>query len=307
MTFKGKNSFALLLLLTAAIACACSIQRESDQGQTYKVYYVNRDETAVFSNDYVTHTTDKEELVEELLAALGTSSERLEYKTPLSDSFQLLGYTIAENQLVISFDENYKKQPVTTEVLVRAAIVRTLTQIEGIQYISFQILSEPLTDASGVIGLMSADMFIDNAGNEINTYEKVNLTLYLANERGDGLKQVSRPVIYSSNISMERLVVEQLIAGPAEGEKVFPAINPDTKIISVNVKDGICYVDLDNSFLTQIYNVTSDVVIYSLTNSLVELSNVNKVQISIGGSTNVNYKENVSLSTVFERNLELVE
>lgn len=307
MIFKGKNSFAFLLLLTAAIACACSIQRESDQGQTYKVYYVNRDETAVFSNDYVTNTTDKEELVEELLAALGTSSERLEYKTPLSNSFQLLGYTIAEDQLVISFDENYKKQPVTTEVLVRAAIVRTLTQIEGIQYISFQILSEPLTDASGVIGLMSADMFIDNAGNEINTYEKVNLTLYLANERGDGLKQVSRPVIYSSNISMERLVVEQLIAGPAEGEKVFPAINPDTKIISVNVKDGICYVDLDNSFLTQIYNVTSDVVIYSLTNSLVELSNVNKVQISIGGSTNVNYKENVSLSTVFERNLELVE
>ena len=59
--------------------------------------------------------------------------------------------------------------------------------------------------------------------------------------------------------------------------------------------------------MTQIYNVTSDVAIYSLTNSLVELANVNKVQISIGGSTNVNYKENVSLSTVFERNLELVE
>lgn len=307
MTSKGKSSFVLLLLLLAFIACACSIQGESEQGETYKVYYVNRDETAVFSSDYVTDTTDKEELVEELLGQLGTSSEKLEYKTPLSDSFQLLGYTIAEDQLVISFDENYKRQPVTTEVLVRAAIVRTLTQIEGIQYISFQVLSEPLTDASGVIGLMNADMFIDNAGNEINTYEKVNLTLYLANEKGDGLKQISRPVIYSSNISMERLVVEQLIAGPAEGEKVFPAINPATKVISVNVKDGICYVDLDNSFLTQIYNVTSDVVIYSLTNSLVELSNVNKVQISIGGSTNVNYKENISLSTVFERNLELVE
>ena len=54
-------------------------------------------------------------------------------------------------------------------------------------------------------------------------------------------------------------------------------------------------------------NVTSDVTIYSITNSLVELSNVNKVQISINGNINVTYRENTSLSTVFERNLELVE
>ena len=72
------------------------------------------------------------------------------------------------------------------------------------------------------------------------------------------------------------------------------------------MKDRICYVDFDSTFLTQIYNVTSDVAIYSIINSLAELSSVNKVQISINGDTNVNYKENISLSTVFERNLELV-
>ena len=150
-------------------------------------------------------------------------------------------------------------------------------------------------------------MFIDNAGNEISTYEKVKLTLYLANESGDGLKKVTRTVVYNSNISAERLIVEQLIAGTLEDEKAFPTINPDTKIISINVKDGICYVDLDSTFLTQIYNVTADVTIYSITDSLAELSNVNKVQISINGDTNVTYRENTSLSTVFERNLELVE
>ena len=170
------------------------------------------------------------------------------------------------------------------------------------------IKSEPLTDASGtVLVFMSADLFIDNAGDEINTYERVKLPLYLANETGDGLKKITRSVVYNSNISTERLIVEQLILGALENEKVYPTINPNTKIISVNVKDGICYVDLDNTFLTQIYNVTSDVTIYSITNSLVELSNVNKVQISINGNINVTYRENTSLSTVFERNLELVE
>ena len=66
-------------------------------------------------------------------------------------------------------------------------------------------------------------------------------------------------------------------------------------------------MDLDNTFLTQLYNVTSDVTIYSITNSLVELPNINKVQMSIDGDSTVNYKENTSFSTVFERNLELVE
>jgi len=36
------------------------------------------------------------------------------------------------------------------------------------------------------------------------------------------------------------------------------------------------------------------------------LSNVNKVQISINGKTDVSYRENVSLNNVFERNLDLL-
>ncbi len=304
---RGKLLFLMVLLMIVGIY-ACGRQERNQQGDKYEVYYINYDETGIYPQEYVTETTDMDGVLSELLEQLGTVSEKLEYKAPLSDNVTLLDYTVAEEQLTLNFDENYRYLPATTEVLIRAAIVRTVTQIDGIQYVTFQIRTEPLTDAAGtVVGIMSPDLFIDNAGNEINTYEKVKLNLYLANEKGDGLKTVSRSVVYSSNISMERLVLEQLIAGPGEEDKAFPTINPSTKIISVNVKDGICYVDLDSTFLTQIYNVTADVTIYSITNSLAELSNINKVQLSINGDSTVSYKENTSLSTVFERNLELVE
>ena len=82
---------------------------------------------------------------------------------------------------------------------------------------------------------------------------------------------------------------------------LYPSINPATKIISVMTKDGICYVNLDENFLTVEGNVSTDVSVYSIVNSLVELSNINKVQILINGEV-----PSVFSASTFERNLDIV-
>lgn len=307
------------LIFTAAcmvmLLAACGKKKTEAEEYVYQIYYVNHDNTGVVSNDYATVSTDTDALLEELIGQLGTVSEKLEYNAPLAGSYSLLDYSLSEGQLILNFDDNYKQQEIITEILMRAAIVRTLIQIKDVQYVSFLVSSQPLTDASGnVVGVMNNETFINNAGNEINTYEKVRLRLYFANESGTGLTAVSRSEVYNSNISVERLIVDAIIAGPKENDTdisqagmAYPVVNPDTKVNSVNIRDGICYVNLDSGFMNQIYNVTPEVTIYAITNSLAELSNVNKVQISINGETNENYRENISLSTLFERNLDLVE
>ena len=281
---------------------------ETEYGRVYDIYYVNNEETRIFADPYQTAAYNDQTLLDELLVKLAQEPEKGEYKAPLAEHFELIGYTWDGGQLTLNFDEHYKEMDKIKETLVRAAIVRTLSQVGSVNYIAFTIQNEPLVDSSGVaIGMMSADTFIDNAGNEINTYEKVNLRLYFANENGDMLvEENQRNVVYSSNVSLEKLIVEKLIEGPSAVGS-YPTINPATKVISVTVNDRICYVNLDESFLSQPYNVTNDVTIYSIANSLVELSNVNKVQISINGETNVLYKESVSLTNIFERNLDLVE
>lgn len=297
---------SFLLVLTVMVITACGSENAVD-GNIYQIYYVNKEETKIYSAEYDSETQDTEALLGELLEQLGTTGERMEYIAPLAGDFELLGYTLDNGQLTLNFDEKYKKMDVIREILVRAAIVRTLTQIPEVKYVAFTVQGEMLTDSTGVaVGTMAADTFIDNAGNEINAYEKVNLHLYFANETGDGLVEENRRnVVYSSNISLEKLVVEQLLQGPMT-QGAYPTINPLTKIVSVNVKDGVCYVNLNEEFLNQPYNVNSDVTIYSITNSLVELSNVNKVQISINGETNISYRENISLNSMFERNLDLL-
>ncbi|MBQ6888333.1 MAG: GerMN domain-containing protein [Lachnospiraceae bacterium] len=295
-------SICVLLFLTG-----CSSADKQVEGNIYQIYYVNKEQTKVSCNEYITATEDMEGLLEELLKQLGEVPEKLKYKPPLAGKFSLLSYTVENGTITLSFDDYYKEQSPIEEVLTRAAIVRTLTQIDGIDYVTMQIRGEPITDSLGnVVGAMSADMFIDNAGNEINAYEQVKLCLYFANETGDKLIETSRKGVYSSNISMEKLIVEQLIKGP-NGEGIYPTINPTTKVISVTVKDGTCYVNLDENFLKQTTEVSAEVTIYSITNSLVELPNVNKVQISVNGETNYMFCESISLAKSFERNLDLVE
>ncbi len=307
-----KSGLLVCLLLGLFFAASCGSEEEADRSRVYNIYVMNKDETKLSANEYEIKGGSQEEIIDELLEQLTTTPERMEYKAPLSGSFELLGYSLDGGQLVLNFDERYRTLPPTTEVLARAATVRTMTQVKGVDYVSFQIRSNPLLDMSGnVIGSMSADMFIDNTESEMNSRERVKIRLYFANAEGDRLIETNRTLEYSrysTNISMERLVVEQLIGGPSEQvkDKVYPTMNPETKVIGVTLKDGTCYVNLSEHFLTQIYNVSSDVAIYSLVNTLVELPNVGRVQIAVNGDSNVMFRENTSLSATYERNLDLV-
>ena len=302
-----KQITGIIVWVIMLLCAACGREQPAEAGKKYEIYYVNKEETNTLTMEYNSETEDADKLLKELLGQLGKIPEKLEYEAPLANGFKLLGYTLDNGQLTMNYDEQYKSMDTMKEILTRAAIVRTVTQIPEVSYVSFTVQGEMLADSSGMaIGTMSADTFIENAGDEINAYEKVNLKLYFASADGTGLVEENRRnVVYNSNISLEKLVVEQLVKGPV-AEGAYATINPSTKIVSVSVKDGICYVNFGEDFLNTSSNVSAEVTIYSITNSLVELSNVNKVQISIGGETNITYREKFNLNDLFERNLDLL-
>ena len=297
-----------LCIMFMLVLTACGKEQKATDETEYQIYEVNKEETKVASREITTTETDTEKLLGVLIEELEKTPEDTENRAAITESIQLQSSTVADESANLNFVVGYYAVSLSGEFLTRAAIVRTLTQIPDVNYVSFLVDGSALLNNQGApVGVMTADQFIDNSGNEINTEEKVTLVLYFANENGDKLKTVTREVVYSSNISLDKLVMEQLITGVQDGEEAYPTINPATKVVSVTVSDGTCYVNLDKEFLTQIYKVDANVTIYSIVNSLVELSDVNRVQISINGETDLSYKESVPLATVFERNLELVE
>lgn len=299
--------FALLLILS--IMAGCGKNNQPGGGRAVGIYFLNNAETGVLMQEYELQARDTMEQLEELVEQLGIVPQKLEYKAPLQMGFTLNSYHVDGEKLYVDVSESYRSLSYTTEVLVRASLVRTLSQVTGVKYVAITVEGGQLHDSLGnVIGLMSADQFIDNAGNEINAYERVRLRLYFANEDGTALIATNRTMAYNTNISMERLVVEQLLSGPGAdvADVVYPTINPNTKLLGITVRDGVCYVNFDEGFLTQPYNVSTDVAIYSIVNSLAELNNVNRVQISVNGETGLLYRETISLTTMFERNLDLI-
>ena len=306
---KIKILAVIMLFCSLLLATGCSEESQVDVSRLKEVYYLNKEQTGVEMHKYEVQSKDAEGQLEELVTLLKTIPVKLEYKAPLQMGFELYSYQIDGEKLYLDVSEAYRDMTPTTEILVRAALVRTFSQVSGVKYITITIEGGQLHDSLGnVVGLMSADQFIDNAGTEINSYEKVRLKLYFASEDGMTLIATNRTMAYNTNISIEKLVVEQLISGPGPdvANMVYPTVNPNTKVVSVLVKDGICYVNLDENFLSQIYNVSSDVAIYSIVNSLTELTNVNKVQISVNGNTDIMYRESHSLATVYERNLDII-
>ena len=291
----------ILLLTIPLLMAGCRKQQQVDESG-YRIWYINQDETCLKYENKELQSKNEEGLLREMMEVMRETPTDDELKPVIPEDVELLDFDFEHNQLYLDFSPEYKN-----EVLCRAAIVRTLGQIDGVEYVDFQVNGEPLTDLEGKeIGLMNEDQFIENAGEEINAYKTADLTLYFSNKAGDKLVEQRVAMEYNSNISLEKLIVEQLIAGPPF-EGAYPTIPSETKLLNISIKDNICYVNLDEGFLGTGYNVIESIPVYSIVNSLIENTDAQKVQISINGETNRMFRESINFDTIFEKNEGLIE
>ncbi len=304
---KKMQFFPLLWCLLMVSLAGCS--GEDKVGVPIMMAYISTEGTKIVEEEYYLESVSVGSQVKEVLNQLSTAPTMMEYTAPLSQGIEVLDVTVSEDGVVLNLSREYSRLDSITEILTRASIVRSLTQIESITYVSIQVEGSDIRDNNGeLVGRMTADSFIDNSGEEISTYEKTTIRLYFANEDGTALKAVNRTLAYNTNIAMERLVLEELIKGPTStNTEVTALVSSDIKVVSVLVKDNVCYVNLDETFLTYSTSAEPEVIIYGIVDTLCELSNISRVQFSVNGDSNVMFRETVSLNTEFTKDLSYVE
>ena len=287
---------------------ACT-EQQVEVTASHRIYYVNNTDTKLVSVGYEPQREEKEELLAELLYRMSLPADNLTYRIPLSESVQLLEYRMEENgQLTLYFGEGYSSLTGVAEILTRAAIVKTLCQIQEVEHIMFYVNGQPLMkNAEQPVGWMVASDFLDNTGAENDFTQLAYFTVYFANETGDKLKETHLKLEYTGNKTQEQLVLGILIDGPIDELTDRKAtISEDVAVNQITTKDGICYVDFNAKFMEKLPTVTDSVAVYSVVNTLVELTNVTHVQITVNGETKKVY-QSIPLNTLLERKLELIE
>ena len=295
---------ALCLLVTAVcIISSCSGEEEKE----LKIFYLNTDVTKVIPVDYEAEASEPEALIQELIAALTTEPEDSKYRRVLPSNVGIQNWSHKGYFLIVDFNSEYMNLPPAEEILCRAAIVRTLTQVEDVMYVSFTVDSTPLVDSRGsLVGSMSNESFVENPGAQINSSISTSLTLYFSDAEGTALVPETRVVHHSSNVSADKLVMEQLIAGPRTSG-LQATVPSGTKVMTISVVDRVCYVNLDETFMNQNQEITETVVLYSIVDSLTNLPEVDKVQISINGDTKGKLRFTYDLVTMYEADPSLIK
>jgi len=298
----------MLIFMCVSLMTACRRGTENSESKVYQLYYSNKNQTKLLQTEYEAEENDRLSLAAELLTQLKIVPEDLSALSVIPFNVDLNDETLKfeGNIMSIYFDSTYPSVGSIEEILCRAAVVKTLSQIDDIDFVSFYVAGNPLIDAKGKpVDVMSASDFLEGTGDKVNTFQKTTLKLYFANETGTHLVSTSNEVIYDTNMSMETVVITQLINGP-ETEGAYPTLPKDTKILSVATRDNICYVKLNSKFLENNLEVSDHIPIYSIVNSLSEVSNINKVQILINERKDAMFRDSISLNVPFERDLDYI-
>ena len=296
-----KRWIAWMLLVALVLSLFTGCKRESSENST-KIYYMDALGNGLVTEEHVLKSESREKQAKEIMKLLASAPENANYRRTIPEGVEVLDIVFDKGTITINFDHNYEDVTGYTEVLIRAAIVKSLLQIKGVESVTFYVADKPLLDSKGIlVGSMSGETFIEDYGQETDSLIKTTLTLYFASADGQSLVKKYVDVYYNNNIARERLVIENLIKGIDEQDAKSP-IPSGTKLLNITVTDGVCYVNFDSTFLNVDSGMSADVVVYSIVNSLTELDNINKVQLLVNGASSVAGNNSmIKLGTSYER------
>ncbi len=288
----------MLVLGCLLLLSACSVPKQpvtsvSGNQETVVLYFANSQGTDLIPVNLNVYEKPQAELPGLVMEKLLEGPTSPELSRAIRLGTKLL--TVAKEQTLVKVDvskEFYHEESIY-DVLAISSIVKSLCSISGVDSVFMTVEGQPLLTAEGTeLGILKESDVVFDA--DALTEDESNITLYFSDTNAEYLTREIRRVKVPRGELMEKIVLTELINGPkGNGGRTIPQ---ETKIRSIETKDKVCFVNLSSEFITKnnVGIAAEQLTIYSIVNSLTELSNVDKVQFLIEGE-----KKDVYLHMIF--------
>ncbi len=180
-------------------------------------------------------------------------------------------------------------------LLVMASVSDTLFQMEMVESVKITLVTAQGEALDSKLMLRNTIYHYGDADNQ----QTKRVTLYKAASNGESLEGLSGTLVLDDFVSLLENAVLEL-------ERIG-AIPAGTRVNSVSVVSGVCYLDLSAEFENSVEGIKSELVVYSLVNSITGFSNINKVMITIDGNVINSYRGSVDLSKPLSFNSEILK
>ena len=303
--FRRVLSLILISILTISLFGCGEAEKEQTSGMY--VYFINKAGDELNKEEYRVKSDNANSQITDLLDALSQDGDDKEDKAAVPDNVIVNGFKLENGIVTVDFNSEYNQLENQREVMCRAAVVCTLIQVNAVDGIAFTVNDKPYEKVAGTrLGIMDASSFVSMLRGGDDQYATADFLLYFGNDDGSKLKKYELKDANYGNKTKEEFIVERLISGPNKSGYTA-SLNKNIKLRSVSTSNNICYVDFDNSFLTERSGVLDEVCIYSIVNSLCELNDIHEVQITVNKNSDIVYHKKISLREPLIRNLDLVE
>ncbi len=171
--------------------------------------------------------------------------------------------------------------------MAAACLVYTLTQLPEVERVFLDAGDGGISDGLLATELTREDFLLFD---DSFTSDQVSLRVYFADAEDRYLVAESRKGSFSSDQEMVSYLVRQLMDGPTE-EGAERALPEGMVLLGVELSGGVCTVNFSEAFLTNRpkTHAGARMAVFSLVNTLTELTQVEAVQILCVGRTVGNY------------------
>ena len=316
MKMKTKRFLTFLTLVFVALAASsCGVGKDTATGDgkyssEVSLYFANADYNDIGSEKRMITCDTRDSLPEAVMNELIKGPVDTNLRAAIPNGTSLGGIETADLTVTVDLSREFLTydgdNAKSAELIARYSIVKTLCGLDGIDKVVITVDGKPLLNSQGTpVGALGESDIVFTRSSSENVTQKY-MTLYFADGNAQYLTAERRKATLVDN-SLEKTIVTEITKGP-DGGDAYATVPKETKVLSVETKEGICFVNLSEDFISKFSGGTTEatMAIYSIVNSLSELPDIDKVQFLIDGVKVDSFGDYV-FSEPFERDALLIK